>query len=374
MNCCQEINSPLVSVIIPAYNAERFIAKTLESVINQTYKNIEVLVVDDGSSDRTAEIVIQIVHVDSRVRLLYQPNSGVAAARNLAIQHAKGEFIAPIDADDIWHPSNIEKQLNCMLQLGLQVGVVYAWSLDIDEKNLPTGKYRASLIQGKVNKTLICHYFLGNGSCSLIRRSCLEKIGKYNADLKGCEDWDLYLRISEYYEFRVIPEFLVGYRKTLNSLSFNFEIMLASHSLMLENLHRNQAIQPGFLGQISKSYFYLYLAQRSSQKGEYDNSIKSLRLALRVGLIISLLSLSFYSTLIQILLDLTTKSIRCQSLVASGLQKKSLFFIQPKNQKEFMFCDIKLNLPGKQAKILIEEIFHSIIQGNKFKIFEFRSP
>ncbi|HEY9862115.1 MAG TPA: glycosyltransferase family A protein, partial [Candidatus Obscuribacterales bacterium] len=102
MGCYQDTDAPLVSVIIPAYNAERFIARTLESVLNQTYQNIEVLVVDDGSSDRTPEIVHHFAEIDARIILFHQSNAGVAAARNLAIQHAKGEFIAPLDADDIW--------------------------------------------------------------------------------------------------------------------------------------------------------------------------------------------------------------------------------------------------------------------------------
>jgi glycosyltransferase involved in cell wall biosynthesis len=107
MNTSQNnLNQPLVSVIIPAYNAENFIAKTLESVLSQTYQNIEVLVVDDGSTDTTAEIVKSFVQKDSRVSLLQQSNAGVAAARNLAIEKSKGEYIAPIDADDIWYPQN----------------------------------------------------------------------------------------------------------------------------------------------------------------------------------------------------------------------------------------------------------------------------
>ena len=92
---------PLVSVIVPAYNAETYIAQTLNSVLSQTYKNIEVIVVDDGSHDGTTQIVEAIMRRDDRVTLLHQSNSGVAAARNLAIEKSRGEYIAPIDADDI---------------------------------------------------------------------------------------------------------------------------------------------------------------------------------------------------------------------------------------------------------------------------------
>lgn len=116
-------NKPLVSVIIPAYNAERFIARTLQSVLSQTYKNLEVIVVDDGSSDLTAEIVKSIAQTDHRVIFLQQPNSGVAAARNLAIASSSGDFVALIDADDIWYPQNIEKQVEAMITTDSGVGL-----------------------------------------------------------------------------------------------------------------------------------------------------------------------------------------------------------------------------------------------------------
>ncbi len=175
---------PLVSVIIPAYNAETFIKKTLESVLAQTYKNLEVLVVDDGSQDRTAEIVERVAQRDRRVILLRQSNAGVAAARNLAIQKSSGEYIAPIDADDVWFPKNLEKQVQCMLKVGPSVGLVYAWSVDIDEEDLTSGEFHASTIKGDVYTTLVCHNFLGNASASLMRRACFEKVGSYNCQLK----------------------------------------------------------------------------------------------------------------------------------------------------------------------------------------------
>ena len=128
--------SPLISVIVPAYNAEIFIRRTLDSILAQTYTNIEILVVDDGSQDRTAEIVESFVEKDSRVTLLKQKNAGVATARNLAIEKSRGEYIAPIDADDIWYPQKLEKQVQCMLEADQSIGLVYAWSVRIDEDDV----------------------------------------------------------------------------------------------------------------------------------------------------------------------------------------------------------------------------------------------
>src|SRR4051812_12704913 len=101
----------LTSVIIPIYNAEQYIAETLLSALAQTHRNIEIIVVDDGSTDGSAAVVKLIAASDARVRLISQPNRGVAHARNCAIAEAQGEFIAPLDADDLWHPKKIERQI-----------------------------------------------------------------------------------------------------------------------------------------------------------------------------------------------------------------------------------------------------------------------
>lgn len=182
--------SPLISVIVPAYNAEAFIGQTLDSVLSQTYKNIEVLVVNDGSQDRTAEIVDSIAQKDHRVILLQQSNVGVAAARNLAIQNSCGEYIAPIDADDIWFPQKLEKQMQLMLKTDSCVGLVYAWSVYIDEKSLIIGTYNAHdflnvhSVEGEVYKALVYRNFIGNASVPLIRRACFKQVGDYNCNFK----------------------------------------------------------------------------------------------------------------------------------------------------------------------------------------------
>lgn len=161
---------------------------------------------------------------DPRLRLLQQPNAGVAAARNLGIQEAQGEFIAPIDADDLWYPEALSKLVACLQRCRPTVGVVYAWSIDIEEQDEPTGGFHAATIKGNVYKTLICHNFLGNASATLIRKACLKQVEGYDAQLKvqkaqGCEDWELYIRLAEHYEFDVVPEFLIGYRKVASSRS-----------------------------------------------------------------------------------------------------------------------------------------------------------
>jgi len=228
---------PLISVIIPAFNAEAFVGETLASVGRQTYRNIEVVVVDDGSTDGTAEIVEAEARRDGRFRLLRQAHKGVAAARNLAIAESAGEYIAPLDADDIWHPENLERQARCLRALPNTVGLVYAASVCIDERGRPIGGLHSDGYSGNVLLELICSNFLANASSPLIRRTCLDRVGGY-ADLRkyaqGSEDWDLYLRIAEQYEFGVVPEILIGYRQARGSLSASYRAMEASHARVIK--------------------------------------------------------------------------------------------------------------------------------------------
>jgi glycosyltransferase involved in cell wall biosynthesis len=170
--------SPLVSVIIPAYNAERFIARTLESVLSQSYKNIEVLIINDGSTDRTLEIAESFARDDSRIRILHQPNLGATAARNCGIKSSKGEYIAPLDADDIWHEEKIQAQVEGFQRCGPSAGLVYSWSIIVDEKGNPLAGI-AHEYRGNVLAELIYSNFVGNGSCPLIRRSCFRKVGDF---------------------------------------------------------------------------------------------------------------------------------------------------------------------------------------------------
>lgn len=311
------LHLPLVSVIIPAYNAETFIDQTLNSVLSQTYTNIEVLVVDDGSQDRTAELVASIAQRDQRVILLQQSNAGVAAARNLAIEKSNGEYIAPIDADDIWYPSKIEKQVECILQAEPCVGLVYAWSVNIDEEDLIIGKYPDQYffylhsLEGEVYTALVYRNFVGNASVPLIRSACLKQIGCYNYKLKehggqGCEDWELYLRIAEYYQFRIVPEFLVGYRQVTGSMSANYRSMGRSYDLIMADVQQRHPEIPNPIYQWSGSYFYTYLIWKSYSCGNYWDSLVWLYKAFKLDFAL-ILSPWVYKGFVKIIIKIAAK-------------------------------------------------------------------
>jgi glycosyltransferase involved in cell wall biosynthesis len=171
---------PLVSAIVPAYNAAAYIEQTLHSLVTQSYPNLEIIVVDDGSTDGTVQRVEAMARKHSQIRMIRQANLGVAAARNRGIEESRGEFIAPVDADDIWFPEAVTKLVNCFLSSDSRTGVAYGWSVIIDENGLLDGRFRCSTIEGNVLGTLICHNFLGNASATMIRRACFEKVEGYD--------------------------------------------------------------------------------------------------------------------------------------------------------------------------------------------------
>jgi glycosyltransferase involved in cell wall biosynthesis len=281
--------SPLVSVIIPAFNASEYISETLDSVRNQTYGNLEIIVVDDGSADHTPEYVESICRKDDRVRLLRQANQGVAAARNTAIKYSAGQFIAPIDSDDIWYPRKIEKQVNCFQESGLDVGVVYTWSTSISPQGGLYGAAACARFEGDVFTTMIYQNFIGNASVPLIRRSCIDRVGGYNTQLRaqgaqGCEDWDLTLRLAEHYRYRVVPEFLMGYRQVENSMSSNSEAMARSYFLVIEEMRQRHPGIPEYVFRWSESQFCLYLMWKSYIGGDMRGTLKWIIRAFRTDL------------------------------------------------------------------------------------------
>lgn len=229
--------APFVSVVVPTYNAEKTIDETLRSVGAQTYGNLEILVVDDGSTDNTAKLVDDHARADPRVRLIQQANSGVAAARNRGIAESRGEFIAPIDADDLWRPTKIEKQMRTMLSRGDKLGLVYTWQAVIDEHGRVVSTRHRPHEEGNVFTRMLWNNLLGSGSTPLIRKKAIIEAGGYDPSLRangaqGCEDRKLYLQIAERHEVAVVTEHLTGYRHARDSMSRDPRQMLRSNDLV----------------------------------------------------------------------------------------------------------------------------------------------
>jgi hypothetical protein len=232
-------NTPagLVSVIVPAWNAAGTIDATLRSVRAQTYSSLEIVVVDDGSTDGTASVVEAHGADDPRILLIRQTNLGVAAARNAGIAAAKGEFVAPVDADDLWQPDKIRLQVEAMRMAGAKAGLCCTGVHTIDAEARIIGTYVPD--PGPSALVLLCHRNLvGNGSSALMPRALVVACGGYDpflraAGAQGCEDWQLYLRIVESHSFIVVPACLTGYRQHPAQMSGRFEEMVRSAELVL---------------------------------------------------------------------------------------------------------------------------------------------
>ncbi|WP_150290557.1 glycosyltransferase family 2 protein [Sphingobium estronivorans] len=227
-----------ISVIIPAYNAEATIGHTLSSALAQTGVELEVIVVDDGSTDRTAELVEAVSRRDGRIRLLRQRQGGVARARNLAIASAQGNYVAPLDADDIWHPEKLSRQLHLLRESPADVGMAYNWFRRIDEDDRVIPGSPRPTVDGWVFHRHLTWNFISNGSTPLIRRAVLDTI-QYNAELydrqlQGCEDYLIQLEIARHYRFACVPAFLTGYRQLPGAMSTNVERMIRSHIAVFE--------------------------------------------------------------------------------------------------------------------------------------------
>jgi glycosyltransferase involved in cell wall biosynthesis len=267
-------DAPLVSVIIAAYNAASHIEETCRSARRQTYPVLEIIVVDDGSTDDTGRVVDAIAAVDSRVRVIHQNNMGVASARNAAIAAAKGEFIAPLDADDLWDPMKIERQVRRMKECGPDTGLVYCWWAWINESGDVLDRSPRWDVEGRVLRRLIEVNFTGCASVPLFRRSGVEAVGGYDAGLQGrgsqgCEDWDLALRIAERYRAAVVRSVLVGYRRRTNSMSSQCDTMWQSQIHVMEALAARDPSLSRAILQRSNGQFALHLAGVSFWSGDY---------------------------------------------------------------------------------------------------------
>lgn len=262
-----------VSVIIPVYKVEQYITDTVQSVLNQTYQNFELIIVDDGSPDRSIEICQQF-H-DPRIKIIRQNNQGVSAARNNGIRQSQGEYIAFLDADDIWLPEKLEKHVN-HLESSPQVGVSFCRSAFIDQGGKPLDIYQMPKLKGITPALTLCRNPIGNGSVPVIRREVLEEIklpinpdgtgGYYYFDeqLKNLEDVECWLRIclKSHLETEGIPEALTLYRVNLKGASTNVSKHLESVEIVLE---KTRSYAPELIEQCenaTRAYHLRFLARR----------------------------------------------------------------------------------------------------------------
>ena len=204
---------PKVSVVIPTYNRQRLVQDTIDSVLRQTYGDLEVVVIDDGSTDDTRQVLQD--RYGTRIRYVYQPNQGESVARNHGIALAGGEYVAFVDSDDLWHPQKIERQVE-VFGADPGVGLVSTQAYWINYQGLklrktPDGRGR----QGDAiawGELVLDNVIAGGGSSALIRKECLKRTGGFDQGIRFGEEWDLWIRIAHDFRIYQIPIPLVYYR------------------------------------------------------------------------------------------------------------------------------------------------------------------
>ena len=244
MNNAPGQSVPRVSVVVPAWNAARFIEVTLATALGQTFRDIEVIVIDDGSKDQTAATVRRVVAADSRARLIEQSNTGLAGARNRGIRESRGDLIAFLDHDDLWHPDKLALQV-ALLDSHPLAALASCYSAVIDEEHRCLGWRFGGNANGDVYDEALVWDMISGGSVALIRRTAFDVVGQFDESLPMRSDWDMWIRIARRFHFATVPQTLVGYTRSKLGLSRGYDKMAEAGKSVLEKASRED---PGFNG------------------------------------------------------------------------------------------------------------------------------
>jgi glycosyltransferase involved in cell wall biosynthesis len=266
-----------VSVIIPAYNYARFLREAIDSALAQTRPALEVIVVDDGSTDATPEVLSAY---GDRIRVLRQKNAGVAAARNAGIAAARGDSVAFLDSDDAWYPRKLELQL-ARLEADPALGLVHCGAATIDAEGR-TLKTSTGGMEGRVAEAILRldrEVIMPQGSSIVVPKRVAEEIGGFDERLPPSEDWDFCYRIAARYPIGYVPLVLVRYRLHGSGIHQNIERMERSMSIALEKAFADREVQR--LRKYTYGKFHRILAGcyfETRQFGNFArNVVKSLR-------------------------------------------------------------------------------------------------
>jgi len=207
---------PKVSIITPTYNRARFIGAAVESVLAQTLPDWELLVVDDGSTDNTREVLAPY-QADPRIHYIYQPNQGQSLARNAALAKARGEFIGFLDSDDIWYFDKLERQLSAF-EAHPQVHIVHGDEAIIDEQGRELSRDNMRRYSGCITPQLLADNSVSI-TTALVLRECFDTLGGFDPKYGVADDYDLWLRFSARYRFHYEPGLVAGYRVMEDQIS-----------------------------------------------------------------------------------------------------------------------------------------------------------
>jgi glycosyltransferase involved in cell wall biosynthesis len=277
------VSAPLVSVIVPARDAGSTVADTLESVRRQTVTDLEVIVIDDGSTDDTVARVARVT--DPRITIASVPGAGPSAARNRGMASARGAYLSFLDADDLWTPDKLELQL-AALRRRSDAGVAYSWTSEIDLAGRPLGRHPPVRHEGDVYAPMLLDFFVGSGSNALLRREVIERVGEFDPGYQGVEDWDYFLRVAARWPFVVVPRYQILYRQSPHSVSSRVEAMREQSLRLVEKAFASapadlQGLKPRTLARVHR-YLARIALTRGTDRASVADARRSLARALRL--------------------------------------------------------------------------------------------
>lgn len=226
----KEKKLPLVTVVVPCYNHDKYVKETIESIVNQTYKNIELIVIDDGSSDNSVQVIQELAD-KYKFTFIYRPNKGLSATLNEAIKLSKGKYFAGCASDDIYMLDKIEKQVEFMEQ-NPQYGMCYGKITQFEESGLKAKKLPVIGKSGWIFKDLLYGCLIATPS-TFIKKIVLDDVGEYDEKL-WIEDWDMWLRIAQKYQIGFINEYFTYYRRHDTNISKQIFKMYEAEKQLLE--------------------------------------------------------------------------------------------------------------------------------------------
>lgn len=267
-------NEPLVSVVIPTYDRPELLSRAMQSVVNQTYEHIELIIVDDCSPESLRETVVESIPSDIQLSFLrHDHNQGHAAARNTGMEASEGEFIVFLDDDDEWLEEKIKKQVERFQETSERVGVVYTGIKQMNEDG-SVNAVTTPAHSGDVTRQLLFDDFIGTGSMYMIRSDAYESVGGFDERFPAWVDWDYSLRLSLEYEFAAVTEPLVNrYVGGHEQSSDDYEVRKETASHLFLQKHRSVAADYGtWMERKLVANIDFYLAQSAFANGLYGTA------------------------------------------------------------------------------------------------------
>ena len=250
------IKSPQVSVIVLATNKNKYLLKTITSVQQQTFSDFEILICHNGDSPQLVKWWNK--QPDSRIKLLFQDDSNPIRTLNSGIEAAQGEYIAFLQADDLWHPNKLKKQV-FHLEHYPAIGLIHSWLTLVDERQKPLGKIIKNQLHGWVESGILERNRIGFSSV-IIRRHCLYLVGLFSPSLKTNYDWDMWIRLSRCYQFMTIAEALVYHRQRQDRAQDSWLETEQDFHITIERAYQDVAAESQYLKASSYAYASLDLA------------------------------------------------------------------------------------------------------------------